>query len=383
MNNEHAIPDLMNTIEQGRNEPGMEEFLKEKATRVKESTLRSYANYIGIVRRRSPVPLLELSESQARDLALELSKMDGGDTLGRTVRMFLSFHGREKIAKMFKIRRKEKPLKPSDILTVDEVQTMLQACESMRDRALIVVLWETGSRINEVLSLNLGDVSEVSNGERTFLELYIGEPKVDGQQHSSILVEGSCIVREWIEVYPFHRTAKSPLFPSMDPRKRGRRLTYSGAYQLIQRIMDRSGIERHVYPHLFRHSRATHLLRVGISEAIVKKTLGWKPNSQMLARYSHLVPEDAHNALLQAHGLEPIGRIRIGGLKTEELGSVPPVVFTDTPTVRIGDIDMDSFREKVITVVNEGTAVGEVLDMVTSMKRELEEIKRKLYGPPE
>ena len=127
-------------------------------------------------------------------------------------------------------------------------------------------------------------------------------------------------VKAWLRAHPDPRP-DAPLFVSA----RGGHLNRNTAEKIVKRTAARAGIGKRVYPHLFRHSRCTHLLRIGVPEAQVKKLLGWKPNSPMLARYAHLVDRDAYAALLRAHGLEPPEPPKHGALVAAE-GELRPVV---------------------------------------------------------
>ena len=78
------------------------------------------------------------------------------------------------------------------------------------------------------------------------------------------------------------------------------------AYLLI-RYFERAGIKKPVRPHLFRHSRATYLLGNGImNEQQAKAYFGWTPSSDMPGTYSHLIDQDANNAILRENNLTPV-----------------------------------------------------------------------------
>lgn len=142
-----------------------------------------------------------------------------------------------------------------------------------------------------------------------------------GEEHSSLMVEGGEHVRAWLVAYrPSSRDA--PLFPS--GRGNGIRLTRDGAEKLVIKTAERAKIGKRVYCHLVRHSRTTHLLRIGVPEAQVAKLLGWR-STRMLARYSHLVDRDAYASLLRAHGFEPPEPVKIERLATAE-GELRPVL---------------------------------------------------------
>ena len=162
-------------------------------------------------------------------------------------------------------------------------------------------------------------------------------------------------MRAWLKAYA-PSSHDAPLFPSA--RGHGIRLTKDGAERLVAAAAKRAGIPKRVYPHLLRHSRATHLLRIGVPEAQVKQLLGWKPNSPMLGVYSHLVNRDAYAALLRAHGLEPPEAPENGALVASE-GELRPVV----PLVRAPP----GPRADALPA---GTVEGDVDGMVRDMLKE-------------
>lgn len=82
-------------------------------------------------------------------------------------------------------------------------------------------------------------------------------------------------------------------------------MTYGSLRALILRLAERAGIKKRIYPHLFRHTRVTHLLiNKQISEAQAKVYFGWVPSSKMLSEYSHLVSSDVNDAILEIHGIK-------------------------------------------------------------------------------
>jgi ribosomal protein L40E len=83
-------------------------------------------------------------------------------------------------------------------------------------------------------------------------------------------------------------------------------LRYDTIRNLLARYFARAGIKKPFHPHLFRHSRATYCLANGIfNEQQAKAFFGWTPDSGMLATYSHLIDQDANNAILRENNLTP------------------------------------------------------------------------------
>lgn len=106
---------------------------------------------------------------------------------------------------------------------------------------------------------------------------------------------------------------------------------------MVRDTARRAQITKHVHPHLFRHSRATALLRMHVPEADVKKLLGWSPGSQQLTRYSHLTSRDAYRSLLAANGdsvpkEDQVGRVQVDVEKLVPVVPVPAIQRPDSVT---------------------------------------------------
>ncbi len=277
------------------------DFLDLKASKnVTESTLGLYRYQLGQVERWLGRPLGAATKRNVLDLNVDLRKRTAGPQYSKLMRMFYHAAGRDDLADLCVLEQRTHRLSPDEILTPKEIQALLEAAISLRDRALIAVLWETGVRISEACALRMKDVQLDDSRERPVYILWFHTVKVAGEEHQGFVIEGARVLKEWIEAHPFPRK-DSLLFPTWG----GHALERGGGYQVVRAAAKRAGIEKRVYPHLFRHSRATYLLRRGTPEAQVKKLLGWKPGSLMLARYSHLANADARRAAEKVAGMEP------------------------------------------------------------------------------
>ena len=195
---------------------------------------------------------------------------------------------------------------PDELLTREEILKMLEACDesrglaAIRDKALIAVLYESGARIGEILALKRKDVKETNYGFR----LLIKESKTPEGRRVIPIVDAAPYLAEWLNSHPYN-DAQAPLFISMPrgvPTKKP--LTRNGAAQLLDRIAKRAKINRHVYPHLLRHCRASVLCRQ-LSESYLKKLMGWSMSSNMPSIYIHLSGADVEEEVLRIHGLAP------------------------------------------------------------------------------
>lgn len=308
------------------------------------SSLELYEQELRVLERRLGMPLGDASERALERLKKELRQQLSGPQRALFLRMFFKAAYRATkdprypdLVELMRMKQRLRRISPDEVLTLPEINALIAAANSLRDRAMIAVLWESGVRIHELCALRVKDVMEFTskeNGGKVHLRIFFPKVKVAGEEHSSYLLESVDHVQAWLRAHPDPRP-DAPLFPSA----KGGAMTRSSAEKIITKTARRARIRRRqadgteteeplgkrVYPHLFRHSRCTHLLRIGVPEAQVKKLLGWKPSSPMLARYAHLVDRDAYAALLRAHGLEPPELPKEGGLVAAE-GELRPVV---------------------------------------------------------
>jgi integrase/recombinase XerD len=198
------------------------------------------------------------------------------------------------------VRKRDQPrLQRHDLLTADDVEKLLRAAESPRDRALIATLWESGSRISETGNLQVKHVGHHEFGYTLDLSGKTG--------HRNILVVSAApYLAQWLSIHPRANDPDSPLWLCGDHTK-PRHVAYAGLRAILKRTLHHAGITKRLYPHLFRHSRPTYLLAMGImNEQQAKAYFGWTPDSNMLATYCHLIDQDANDAILRENNLTQI-----------------------------------------------------------------------------
>ena len=103
----------------------------------------------------------------------------------------------------------------------------------------------------------------------------------------------------WRNDYPLTVTPDAFVFLSNKKAPLG----YNGLAKQIRVIAKRAGITKHITPHIFRHTRATILIRQGYGEAIVKKLLWGNLNSKMFSTYLHLVDSDVERVVAEKAGI--------------------------------------------------------------------------------
>ncbi len=114
------------------------------------------------------------------------------------LRSFFKFLGREDLAKIFVIKNaKLEPLDKNKLLTKQDIEKLLKACENSRDRAIIALLFESGCRRGELLSMRICDIEFNSNGlKATF-------PKSKTGKRTVQLVYSASFIRQFLEDHPY------------------------------------------------------------------------------------------------------------------------------------------------------------------------------------
>lgn len=172
---------------------------------------------------------------------------------------------------------------------------MLRATDHPRLKALLVMLYESGARAGELLSLRIRDVE--------FHDKYV-QIRVSGKtgERTIPLVRSIPYLRVWMQVHPDRTNPEAPLFIVSRGGKL-RPMKYNSVSTMFSRLRRRAGISRRIYPHMFRHTRLTELAKRGLGEYQLKSFAGWAPSSKMAARYIHLSGRTCLAPVLELEGI--------------------------------------------------------------------------------
>jgi integrase len=193
----------------------------------------------------------------------------------------------------------------NDVLTIEEVGRIADHALNLRDKALIWVLYESGGRIGEVLTLRLGDVERTDYGA---IRLYFPTGKT-GRRTVPLFEAAVPNLLLWLRNHPRRDDKNAPLWVGVEqPSPDGGPIGYRTVFKVLRKAADRAGVSKPVNPHSFRHSRATAVAQnPQVSTSVLEKFFGWEPGSPMAKTYVHLSGKDVEDALARAHGIE-IGR---------------------------------------------------------------------------
>ena len=215
-------------------------------------------------------------------LALLIGQGKSDNTLhdnARAIKTLLRFwHGENYIEAPVEFAMPKVAKKRLPCLSADELQTIIKACTSLRDKAIVLFMGDTGLRRSEVIELNWGDVN-MSNG------LVLVRRGKGGQARSTVV---GAVARR--ELLAYRRTIKNtsddaPLFQS----KEGLRLTGWGLRLVFRRLSKRTGIA--VSPHAMRRTFVILSLRGDMDVLHLQAMLGHS-SLEMVRHYAQLMDED-------------------------------------------------------------------------------------------
>ena len=167
-------------------------------------------------------------------------------------------------------------------LTIKEVTSLIDATKregdpiSIRDHAIVELLYGTGARVSEIVAIDINDFSQVEN---------------DGNQVTTLKLRGKGSKERIVPLGSFAKSALDEYLVRIRPNlvsksksartetalflnQRGSRLSRQSTWQVISDAADATGLSGKVSPHVFRHSYATHLLDGGADIRVVQELLG-------------------------------------------------------------------------------------------------------------
>jgi len=168
----------------------------------------------------------------------------------------------------FKLPKKAKRLPKA--LSISETIKLISAPRgndyfSLRDTAILEMLYATGMRASEAIGLNVSDINQSVSFVKCFGK---------GSKERIVPINKTTLkaVKEYLE-------KGRPKFPQKDKEalfldKNGKRLTRQGLWEMVKKYVKKTGVKEQTSPHTLRHSFATHLLEKGADLRSVQEMLG-------------------------------------------------------------------------------------------------------------
>jgi integrase/recombinase XerD len=165
-------------------------------------------------------------------------------------------------------------------LTIDQIVSMIDAAYregqpvTIRDQAMLELLYSSGARVSELIGINLNDLSSIETDDGVVTTL-----KLRGKGSKERIVPLGSFASKSIENYlvrvrPDLAAKSAKTTSALFLNSRGSRISRQSAWQMVLDAAQAAGVTDHVSPHVFRHSYATHLLDGGADIRVVQELLG-------------------------------------------------------------------------------------------------------------
>lgn len=221
-----------------------------------KKTIKAYEHYIDRFT-RFIYPKKEIQVDDVKRFLLSLKEVSS-----RRVALAALKHWLKKnptIMKEIDLIKQRRNHKLPKILTRKEVATLLHAITNPKHRLLAELLYSSGLRISEALSLQFTDILEEDNT----LFVRNGKGKKDRLVMISNYVTEKIVALQKVSTNNY-------IFSS----NRGKRMSQRTAQMILVHAAKKSGLKKRVTPHMLRHSFATHLLENGVSIRHIQRLLG-------------------------------------------------------------------------------------------------------------
>jgi len=190
------------------------------------------------------------------------------------------------------------PHKLPEVLSIEEIDMLVNAIdlstpEGQRNKAMLETLYCCGLRVTELVTLKISDI--------IFEEEFV---RVIGKGNKQRLVPLGKSAEKYIQIYleeirP-HITVQKGMEDIVFLNRRGRGMTREMVFIIIQQLKKKAGLSKHISPHTFRHSFATHLVEGGADLRAVQDMLGHE-SITTTEIYTHIDREYLRDAIIRFH----------------------------------------------------------------------------------
>lgn len=258
-----------------------------------KNTLKEYKIELSLFARycKKPTALISAADIRGFLASFESAKMS---TLGQKLSVLKSFFGwmvKEEILLRDPTAKVNPPKKPKRLpkgLTIEELETVRESCKTLRQRALLEVMYSTGCRLSEMVGMNRNDINIQS------MNL-----KVIGKGNKERVVYLSFKALFHLKKYLKSRTDDcEALF--VTERQPYRRMGNRAIQRDIDKIEHTAKISKKLTPHIMRHTFATLSMDAGIELADLQHLLGHSnPGTTLI--YANVSEERKQQAFKKYH----------------------------------------------------------------------------------
>lgn len=251
-----------------------------------------------------------------------------------------------------------------DMLSEEDIRSIIDHCKTSRDRCFFMMLYEGGFRVGELGNLRWGQINFPKDKDWSMI---INVSDKTGVPRMVPLVMSKPFMVQYMNDMKPSRGKNEYVFLT----NRGLPLQYAGVTKTLKLAADAAKIEKHVTPHLFRHSRITHMIADGMGESIVKAIMWGNQSTDMLKTYSHISNDTIMDAVAQRYGIKkPETKEEKKLFEPTQCAACGTV---NAPGMRFCGICMKPLNERAVMELENAKAKIDQIPEYQQIKREIEE----------
>lgn len=242
-----------------------------------ESYLRDLNKLKLYLENKRIINFCELSKEQILDFLQDLYKNQSESSISRilsTLRSFYKFLMIEGVCKKnfwVEVNNPIKLRKMPDILKIEEVNKFLESIPTskrleIRDRAMFEILYSCGLRVSEIINLKMQNIDFDE-------ELLRFKGKGNKERIVPVGKKSVSFLRKYLE-HGRDEIKKERRTDFVFINRSAKKLTRQGFWKILKKYARKVNINKNMYPHIFRHSFATHMIQRGADLRTVQELLG-------------------------------------------------------------------------------------------------------------
>lgn len=251
----------------------LSEYMRYK--RYSEESVKNYVSCIGKFLQYFEEEATKPSEISAEKIKLFLSRFEHVNTHKAylsSIKLFYDKVGKQPM-KLDKVEYPKASKKLPIVLSKDEIQAMFDACQNIKHKVILTMLYACGLRVSELINLKWANIDR----SRMIINIIEGKGKKDRQ-----VALPSTVIPLLEKYYLSYKPKEYILNGQFD-------LRYSSAsvLQVVKQLAVKAGIKKHVYTHLIRHCTFTHMVEQGTDINLIQKIAGHN-NVKTTMIYCHI-----------------------------------------------------------------------------------------------
>jgi len=246
--------------------------------RYSENTIKIYTRYFkDFVAEFSKKNLKEITREEINEYILRIIKERNISHSQQNQRINAIKYYYEKVLRhdkeFYQIDRPRKESKLPDVLSKKEIAAMIKSTENKKHKCLIAFIYSCGLRRSEAINLKIEDID---SGR---MKIKIRGAKGKKDRYVDLPTSLLPVLREYYKEY----SPKNWLFEG----QKGKKYSPTSVLRTIKKSARLAGIKKRVYPHILRHSYATHFLEQGIDIRYIQEWMGHE-TIKTTEQYTHV-----------------------------------------------------------------------------------------------